>query len=90
MRSRYKDKVNMCGGIDPYKLLEGADTTTSVDAFPKTTYEDIVNYLVLSTNFDPTTNESSQIHGVAQLLYKRMGTWAICHGIARKESVAAR
>lgn len=50
IRSRYAEKFEMCLGADPYELCEGEDTSTSVEPFPNTTYEDIMNYLVLSTS----------------------------------------
>lgn len=51
-RARYEEKVNMCcDGVDPYTLCAGTDTTADVDLLPVTTHADIVNYLVLSTNY---------------------------------------
>ncbi|XP_077548335.1 uncharacterized protein LOC144161556 [Haemaphysalis longicornis] len=50
-RARYEEKVNMCDGVDPYTLCAGTDTTADVELLPVTTHADIVNYLVLSTNY---------------------------------------
>ncbi|KAH9366634.1 hypothetical protein HPB48_018162 [Haemaphysalis longicornis] len=41
----------MCDNIDPYMLSIGTDATTDADFLPATTYPDIYNYLVLSTNY---------------------------------------
>lgn len=60
IRSRYEQKIEMCTGVDPYELREGMDTTASVSALPSTTYEDIVNYLVLSTSF--VTLQEMKVH----------------------------
>ena len=46
-KKRYKDKISMIGGLDPYlgSLGECADTTPPVEA------SDLVSYLVLQTSF---------------------------------------
>lgn len=50
-RARYEEKVTMCDGVDPYTLCAGTDTAADVELLPVTTHADIVNYLVLSTNY---------------------------------------
>lgn len=50
-RARYESKIKMCDNIDPYILSIGTDATTDADFLPATTYPDIYNYLVLSTNY---------------------------------------
>ncbi|KAH7954795.1 hypothetical protein HPB49_021866 [Dermacentor silvarum] len=42
-----------------YTLSGGTDTITDVDLLPVTTHADIVNYLVLSTNFVSLTEMQS-------------------------------
>nr|XP_054928796.1 uncharacterized protein LOC129385755 [Dermacentor andersoni] len=49
-RARYRAKIEMCDGIDPYELCIGKDATPNVDLLPTVTHADIVNYLVLSTS----------------------------------------
>ncbi|KAG0433259.1 hypothetical protein HPB47_020110 [Ixodes persulcatus] len=41
----------MCNGVDPHTLGIGADPTPDADVQPATTHMDIINYLVLSTNY---------------------------------------
>lgn len=50
-RARYEVKVKMCDDVDPYRLSIGSDATADADLLPSTTYADIFNYLVLTTNF---------------------------------------
>ncbi|XP_075534465.1 uncharacterized protein LOC142568347 [Dermacentor variabilis] len=47
-RARYRAKIEMCDGIDPYELCIGKNATPKVDLLPTVTHADIVNYLVLS------------------------------------------
>ncbi|XP_049511551.1 uncharacterized protein LOC125939978 [Dermacentor silvarum] len=55
-RARYKEKVGMCDGVDPYQLHVGVDTCSDPEVLLATTYVDIINYLVLSTSY-VTLNE---------------------------------
>lgn len=50
-RTRYEVRVQMCDDVDPYLLSIGSDATADADLLPSTTYMDIFNYLVLTTNF---------------------------------------
>lgn len=50
-RARYKSKVEMCGGVDPYTVRVGTDATADADLLPGTSHVDIINYLVLSTSY---------------------------------------
>ncbi|KAG0422948.1 hypothetical protein HPB47_001234 [Ixodes persulcatus] len=50
-QARYESKVMMCDGVDQFTLHNGADTTSDADVQPATTHVDIINYLVLSTNY---------------------------------------
>lgn len=50
-RARYEVRVQMCDDVDPYLLSIGSDATADADLLPSTTYMDIFNYLVLTTNF---------------------------------------
>ncbi|KAH7956862.1 hypothetical protein HPB52_013019 [Rhipicephalus sanguineus] len=50
-RARYETKIKMCDDIDPYRLSIGRDATTDADLLPATTYADIFNYLVFTTNY---------------------------------------
>ena len=45
--ARYQEKLSLIGGLDPYTVARGA-AICDVEAFPKITYPDIVNYLVFS------------------------------------------
>ena len=49
-KKRYQDKIQQCGGIDPYALTK-ADLVDDVGLWPAVTYMDIVNYMVLKTSF---------------------------------------
>ncbi|KAG0425151.1 hypothetical protein HPB47_027681 [Ixodes persulcatus] len=50
-RARYESKVKMCDGVNLYTLHVGTDTAPDADVQPATTHVDIINYLVLSTNY---------------------------------------
>lgn len=50
-RARYEAKIDMCNGVDPYKLHIGRDATKDAELLPPTTHVDIINYLVLSTSY---------------------------------------
>ncbi|XP_061580349.1 uncharacterized protein LOC133446350 isoform X2 [Cololabis saira] len=47
-RARYKDKLNLLGGHDPYELEQTTWTTDDPTILPKIQYPDIVNYLIFS------------------------------------------
>ncbi|KAH7973215.1 hypothetical protein HPB52_023173 [Rhipicephalus sanguineus] len=49
-RVRYRAKIEMCDGIDPYELRISKEDASDVDLLPAVTHGDIVNYLVLSTS----------------------------------------
>ena len=45
--TRYREKLSLIDGLDPYAVAKDS-VVFDVDAFPRVTYPDIVNYLVLS------------------------------------------
>ena len=46
-RKRYKEKLKVIGGVDPY-CIEGDDANSTEATFPNIIYPDVVNYLVFS------------------------------------------
>lgn len=50
-RARYKEKIALCDGVDPYELRVGAQAAVDASLLPTVTHVDIINYLVLSTNY---------------------------------------
>ena len=53
-RKRYKEKLKVIGGVDPY-CIEGDDANSTEATIPDITYFDVVNYLVFSPS--PYTTE---------------------------------
>lgn len=50
VKERYKEKMDLCGGIDPYQI-KGCELSDNYKMFPKTTFFDVSNYLVDGTSF---------------------------------------
>ncbi|XP_049522544.1 uncharacterized protein LOC125945034 [Dermacentor silvarum] len=50
-RVRYKEKIVLCDGVDPYQLPVGAQAAVNASLLPPVTHVDIINYLVLSTSY---------------------------------------
>ena len=53
-RKRYKEKLKVIGGVDPY-CIEGDDANSTEATIPDIIYFDVVNYLVFSPS--PYTTE---------------------------------
>lgn len=50
-RARYKSKIEMREGVDPYELRIGKDAVADAELLPSTVYPNIYNYLVLATSY---------------------------------------
>ncbi|KAH7973198.1 hypothetical protein HPB52_022757 [Rhipicephalus sanguineus] len=85
-RARYGTKIKMCDDIDPYRLSIGRDATTDADLLPATTYADIFNYLVFTTNY--VTQE--QMKAYKSLEAHNFFTSGWVKGLAAKELPSKR
>lgn len=89
-RARYKEKIALCDGVDPYRLPVGAQAAVNASLLPPVTHVDIINYLVLSTKYIINylvlcfirSDEGLQVARLAQLLYERMGPEPHCQEVA--------
>lgn len=53
----YKDKVEMCDGVDPHKLCIGVGATSDSEFLPATTHAYDFNYLMMPEIFYITLQE---------------------------------
>ena len=60
-RKRYKEKLKVIGGVDPY-CIEGDDANFTEATFPDITYPDVVNSLVFFSSPYTTEDMKSYNH----------------------------